>query len=590
MRSLMVLNTAGAMLAKWLRLWHTARHLRPGQITARLWRKLRRLKADHRPAPPLRIRRSTSQSVRDGAEAAAAWVVPIAHEPTQTGPARFRFHHVEFDVPNATTARSPELTHLWRYHLHYFDDLNAYDSKSRGLWHEAWLERWLNEFPPGAVDAWDPYPTSLRIVNWIKWELSGHGPLSESLRQSLAVQTRWLMQCLEYHLLGNHLLANAKALVFAGAYFGGTEGDAWLRLGEEIYAAQLPEQILADGGHFELSPMYHAIILEDLLDVANVLRTYDFTRSNLPGNGRIAAMRRWLAAMIHPDGQISFFNDAAFGQAAEPSELQAYAERLGYGAAPQIADGVTHLAESGYVRYQKGDTALIADVGRIGPDYLPGHAHADTLSFELSVYGCRCLVNSGTSEYGVGPERLRQRGTAAHNTLVIDGQDSSEVWSGFRVARRAKPLGVVVETTPEGCLIRASHDGYARLRNGLIHERVWKIAEKSLVIEDHWHAVANSAVAYWHFASEWRLRKTDLEITDQIADAFISNPETHTRIELADGIRLLTMVTDGAAPILEPGTWHPEFGQSVPNLRLSSTALSNAQSGEQHFQHFIFWE
>jgi hypothetical protein len=45
---------------------------------------------------------------------------------------------------------------------------------------------------------------------------------------SLAVQARHLSRRLEYHLLGNHLFANAKALVFAGLFFQGDEADAWL--------------------------------------------------------------------------------------------------------------------------------------------------------------------------------------------------------------------------------------------------------------------------------------------------------------------------------------------------------------------------
>ena len=69
----------------------------------------------------------------------------------------------------------------------------------------------------------------------------------------------------------------------------------------------------------------------------------------------------------------------------------------------------------------------------MGPDYIPGHAHADTLSFELSIGAQRVFVNSGTSEYGLSPKRLNQRKTAAHNTVEVDGKDSSQVWSGLEL-------------------------------------------------------------------------------------------------------------------------------------------------------------
>src|SRR5204863_10066145 len=128
------------------------------------------------------------------------------------------------------------------------------------------MQRWLTEHPPQLANGWEPYPTSLRIVNWIASALAGND-LSPSVLQSLSVQVRALCAALEFHLGGNHLLANAKALVFAGRFFSGPEAEKWLRTGLDLLDAELREQILDDGGHFELSPMYHAIILEDVLDL-----------------------------------------------------------------------------------------------------------------------------------------------------------------------------------------------------------------------------------------------------------------------------------------------------------------------------------
>jgi uncharacterized heparinase superfamily protein len=94
--------------------------------------------------------------------------------------------------------------------------------------------------------------------------------------------------------------------------------------------------------------------------------------------------------------------------------------------------------------------------------YLPGHAHADTLSFELSLGGNRVLVNCCISEYGSQAGRQRQPGTAAHNTVTINGQNSSETWAGFRVARRAHAQ--LCDVSYDGAaVIEGRHDGYARL-------------------------------------------------------------------------------------------------------------------------------
>jgi len=96
--------------------------------------------------------------------------------------------------------------------------------------HSRLIKKWVQENPPGEGNGWEPYPTSLRIVNWIKWGLEGNC-LSDEALHSLAVQTRYLLKKLEYHLLGNHLFANAKALIFAGLFFCGKEAENWMSKG-----------------------------------------------------------------------------------------------------------------------------------------------------------------------------------------------------------------------------------------------------------------------------------------------------------------------------------------------------------------------
>ena len=120
-------------------------------------------------------------------------------------------------------------TSLWRYNQHYFDDLNANSSQLRKNWHFVIIETWIKENKPTSGIGWDPYPTSLRIVNWIKWVLRGNR-LSPNATHSLVIQARWLIKRLEWHLLGNHLFANAKALIFAGLFFfDDIEAQLWLK-------------------------------------------------------------------------------------------------------------------------------------------------------------------------------------------------------------------------------------------------------------------------------------------------------------------------------------------------------------------------
>jgi uncharacterized heparinase superfamily protein len=407
----------------------------------------------------------------------------------------------------------PSRTKLWLYNLHYFDDLNAEGAASRDVWHVALMDDWIRNHPPGLGTGWEPYPTSLRIVNWVKRHLDGR-PLSAGQRENLAVQVRWLAQRLEWHLLGNHLFANAKALVMAGLLFDGAEADRWLAKGLSIVHRELPEQVLPDGGNFELSPMYHSIFLEDLLDLINVAQAYrQPTMTACVERWRESAgrMLSWLGALCHPDHEISLFNDAAIGIAPSPPELIAYAGRLGIApptsstAASNVFPKVTVLRESGYVRIENESAVALLDVAAVGPDYLPGHAHADTLSFELSVFGQRLIVNGGTSRYGLGPERLRERGTAAHSTVVIDSQDSSEVWSGFRVARRARPFDLAISTRADEAVVTCSHDGYRRLPGRPVHRREWCLQAGGLRVRDEVEGSFRTAEARYHFHPEIRV-------------------------------------------------------------------------------------
>ncbi len=530
------------------RYFHTVRHLRPIQVVARARLLISRPRPDLRPAPSIR-------------QAVAQYTAPIALEPTLVGAEIFRFLNVERRCSGAADWQGRDATKLWVYNLHYFDDLNAAEAAKRMTWHEGLLERWVAENPPGEGHGWEPYPVSRRIVNWVKWAARGN-VLSAGCHASLTVQTRWLMGRLEYHILGNHLFANAKALMHAGLYFSGTEADRWYSRGAAIVEHQLREQVLPDGGHFELSTMYHAAAVEDLLDLINLMRAYG---RHVPATWvtTVDRMRRWLRVMSHPDGEISFFNDTAFGVAPTPADLDGYAARLGLPGMTDVAERIVLLEASGYVRVVAGPACLICDCAPVGPDYLPGHAHADTLSFELSIGLQRVFVNSGTSEYGLGAERLRQRGTAAHNTVVIDGQDSSEVWGGFRVARRARARLRLVAESPTDATVEASHDGYHRLPGKNEHVRRWIMDEKSLRIEDRISGQFRTAEAYFHLSPHIEARMSN---SREVALSW--SPRESARL----------IIDDAATVEVVPTTWHPRFGVSLASrcvvVRFSGAAVT----------------
>ena len=484
-------------------LWRTVRHLKARQVLGRARFVLSHPSVDVAAAPP----RRAFQGV---------WSMPARRDAILTPPAVLRLLNTDYDL-DVLGWDNPAVDRLLRYNAHYFDDLCAFGATSRDSAQRALVSRWIEENPAPQGTGWEPYPLSLRVVNWIKWFFGGAVP-EQQWQHSLAIQARWLRARLETHLLGNHLFANAKALVHAGAWFSGDEAEEWLRCGLRILDEEIPEQILADGGQFERSPMYHALALEDLLDLINLSAVaaseVPALAQRAPEWRRVAArMVFWLRAMCHPDGSLALFNDCADGIAPGVDELARFAALLGIEAATPSPDGVTWLEQSGYLRIACGHALAILDAAPVGPDYLPGHAHADTLSFELTIGGRRVVVNGGTSRYGLGEERLAQRGTARHSTVQVANLDSSEVWSGFRVGRRAR----IRELTVRDSEVTASHDGYRHLRGAPIHERRWSFAAGRLSVTDSVQPAQHDSVARYILAPGLSLEAAapnDWQITD----------------------------------------------------------------------------
>ena len=500
-----------------------------------------------------------------------AWQLPAVRAPSMLGVNVFRFLNRTHTLPAHGGWNDAALEKLWLYNLHYFDDLNAQGAHARRDLHQALIGRWIAENPPASGNGWESYPTSLRMVNWIKWLAAGNAA-PPGMVNSVVLQAQWLAGRLERHLLGNHLFANAKALVFAGLYFEGPQAAVWLATGLKIIFKELPEQVLADGGNFERSPMYHAIFLEDVLDLINAAECWP----GLVPDAQVAywhetagRMLSWLTGMTHPDGEIALFNDAAFGVVPRVAELMAYAMRLGvvHGSprrfapcddeatviaseARQSMPTVFHFADSGYVRMQTHDAVALLDVAPIGPDYLPGHAHADTLSFELSVFNQRVVVNGGTSRYGLGPDRLRERGTAAHSTVEVADANSSEVWGGFRVARRAYPFDLKV--LPSSGHVACSHNGYTRLPGAPVHRRLWQMNKDSLQVRDTVCGGKHASLARYI-------------LHPAIQVAAIDNNTWH--LTLAGGQRLRLVAQAGQGRI-EQASYAPEFGKQVQTQSL----------------------
>ncbi len=453
------------------RYWRTLKHLKAGQILNRVSRRF------HLTKPHLVNIPDTSNFKPN-----ITWP---SKKQSILGNSKFLFlnEELELNLPGDWDNKSIPL--LWTYNLHYGDGLLSVDTENNLKKHH--ITQWIIENSSFSGVAWEPYPISLRVVNWVKWSWVNKQPI-ENFERSLATQIAHLFCSLEYHLLGNHLLENAKALIFGGCYFKGGESTKWLNKGLEILDQELSEQILEDGGHFELSPMYHSIMLELVLDLLALAKMVDSPIALRSRKSMLTAtakkMSDWLRIMTHPDGQISFFNDASTNTGLSPKVLEDYLIALGITTRESDTFGVTYLATSGYVRLENESATLFVDVAEIGASYLPGHGHADALSIEFSLFSYRLFVNLGTSEYGNSARRNFERSTAAHSTLELNRESSSEIWHGFRVGRRATVSNVDIKSDEAKCEVIAQHNGYRYLSGKPVHTRRIIFSKNELQITD----------------------------------------------------------------------------------------------------------
>lgn len=422
------------------------------------------------------------------------------------GENRFRFINLEQKFEGKPDWNFSEHKKLWTYNLNYFDFINQQNIDRKTALRL--IREYIHDYDE-LKDGKEPYPTSLRIINLVKFVLS-HRVSDADIIELIAKDVFRLQKNLEFHLLANHLLENAFALFFAGKYL---QNDLLIAKANKLLKEQLDEQILHDGAHYELSPMYHQLMLYRVLDSIQICDEKDEIRVFLIKKAQ--KMVDWLSEITFNNGDIPLVNDSAFGINPTSAQLLDYSKELG------LKPIRSALSDSGYRMVRKGNYECFVDVGNISPSYQPGHAHADSLSFVLYKDGHPCIVDTGTSTYNIGVRRSHERSTSAHNTVVNDGKDSSQVWSGFRVGKRAKTT--VLEETESS--IVAIHDGYPKN-----HERAWRFANNEIVFSDKIKCINNKAYLHLH---------PSVDILD-IGDNFVKTSlvnfqfERHAKINIQD--------------------------------------------------------
>lgn len=416
------------MISKVYTYWNTVKYLRPIQLWSRLERKFKpNGRTSVESCPPVRDVHLYIPELDSDEE----FCRKFRTEELRSGKVCLLNQMVEVDYSYAYTHSLKPLIHNNVYYFEYGVALAAEYRKTGDAQYAESFKRCYQAYLDSDANVKSSYIMSLHIPNLlIALDMFGDA-IGEDFRQKVFCELysmyQYLEQHLETHLLANHYFEDLKALTIASWLFG---EDKKCRKYLHKLQSQVKEQILPDGLHYELSPMYHKLILEDLLRIAVLAEAPGFPEHDWLIR-TVSEMTNAMASIENGFGRTPLFNDSGDNVAKSCESLIKASKRI----TGQDVRYDAKLESSGYYKMYDTDIAVVIDCGKVGVGYQPAHGHCDCLSFELSYLGEPLFVNQGTYEYQ-GDKRKYFKKTCAHNTVTVNGHEQNECWGGFRIGRR----------------------------------------------------------------------------------------------------------------------------------------------------------
>jgi len=459
-----------------------------------------------------------------------------------------------------------DIKYLWELnrHLHLVTLAQAYRlSKDRhyldGL--QRHLESWFDQCPYLRGPNWtSSLELAIRLINWsIAWQLiGGIDSLMFSGVAGKKFRERWLATIYQHmHFIrgyysrfssaNNHLIGELAG-IFVGSltwpFWPETAG--WQREAQDELTREALLQNTPDGVNREQAISYQQFVVDFLL-IAGLSGRASEAEFSPEYWKRIEAMLEFVASVMDVRGNIPMIGDADDGYVVRlfpKRDFCPYRSLLATGAvlfgredfkrkagrfddksrwllgregeemfrrlANTAPTGVRQrFPEGGY--YIMGcdfdtdkEIRIVIDAGPLGYLSIAAHGHADALAFTLSLAGNEVLIDPGT--YAYHTDRIWRdyfRGTAAHNTVRVDGQDQSVKGGNFMWLRHAHSACRVWESHDGSDRFVGVHDGYQRLPDPVVHERemVFDKRTKRLEIIDTLRCAADHmAERCWHFA------------------------------------------------------------------------------------------
>ncbi|WP_417514177.1 heparinase II/III domain-containing protein [Minwuia sp.] len=526
-----------------------------------------------------------------------------------------------FDIPYRHADAFGDVKNVWEIsRLQYLQPLAAYariseDPAATRLCLDHLLS-WIDENPPYQGVNWPSMiEVAFRIVSIIVVTslLGDHVSRDERIiiLRSLYQHGWWIDRFPSRHSsANNHLVAEAAALFLLGSLSPDLPGASrWRSYGTRTLERAATDQIAPDGVGREQSPAYAALTLEWLLLCGDLGRRLDrpFSQSFWHRIGKAGEFLKWITdsgghqPRIGDDDDSHVFGNgmgieptvnSVMGCIASATDEPALAPpvpvshlRNALFPAPQPdviwPAGVRHFGEGGYTvdrqpaRDGTADHLLVFDHGALGYLSIAAHGHADTLAVWMHVGGRPVLIDGGTYLYHAGHQwRDHFRGTVAHNTLTISGENSSEISGPFNWARKAKAS--VAGFTPEAdsWTISAEHDGYLESHRVTHRRTVARQSPNTFRIADRLLGPRGD-----HRVEIGFLVSPDFQV-EAMGTGFVIRDEAHkTVLQILNDGQLPGWVETGrTAP--ERGWYSPSFGvrQAAPRIVFAGQLATNHET------------
>jgi hypothetical protein len=374
--------------------------------------------------------------------------------------------------------------------------------------------------------------TLVHIRDLIAREALDTDPAVRELNQMIAEHWLFVASFVEYTAVrGNHYFGDLAAIVVGAAALASTRfAQAALAVAAALLEREICLQFDSDGVQQEASISYHRFMVE--LAFLGLLATErgGLVRRRL-AKERLERAAWYALAYTRPDGSVPLLgdnDDARAAAAADDSSGHTYladlvgalgnqnaAQRDDAGASsvlwyfgptavrstpagsPSLVTGDSvAFHRSGYfvLRNARRDHVFV-DVASVGLAGRGGHGHNDCLSFEVMLDGQWIIAEGGCSGYTNDPaRRLKERGTALHNTPVVDELEQNDLVGLWFVREHTHPKVFSWTNGSDVTVIAGGHDGYVS-RAGVLVQRTLALEHGAhrLLVKDVFTSTAGEA-------------------------------------------------------------------------------------------------